>query len=398
MPSNVGSPNTYRIRPWSDRARVAAHAAIVFAETISSRQPVCLSPSLFLIPMRRRGVGVWYNAATQLEIRGLTMGAKAQHIVPSLNLRNFAGTEPAGQVWTYDCVSGRSWSKIPEETGTVTHFYSVQKEDGTQDTRIEEMLSAIESRASSVYGRLLRGDIPKKDTQARVYFAEFLAMMYVRTPGMRRMNAEIHSRRLQTLTFAYAQNDAAFNRLIKGVEKDRGETITPDIKEEVRAMLRDPSAYDVEVPKRMTLSILGAADKIAPIIYNMKWSLGQPLSGFFITGDNPVIRTVDPKTRHPVMGDGGFSNKTAELSFPLSTDAMLVTSWDEGALDFGLIEREHVDKLNELRAIHADRFLYSHVDDKSISNLAEKFGGSRPEIRFSGFGPSNFSKTTVSRK
>jgi hypothetical protein len=326
------------------------------------------------------------------------MGAKAQHIVPRLHLCRFAGAQPAGQVWTYDCVSGRSWSQIPDETGTVTHFYSVEKEDGTQDTRIEEMLSAFESRASSVYESLLRGEIPKRDTQARVYFAEFLAMMYVRTSGMRRMNAEIQSRSLQTLSFAYAQNEAAFNRLIRAVEKERGETITPTMKEELRAMLRDPSAYEVVVPKRMTLSALGAADKIAPIVYNMKWSLARPLSGFFITADNPVIRTVDPTTRHPRIGDGGFANKTAELSFPLSTDLMLLTSWDEAALDFGLFEREHVDALNELRAIHADRFLYSHVNDKSISNLAEKFGGSRPEIRFSGFGPSNFSKTTVSRK
>jgi hypothetical protein len=326
------------------------------------------------------------------------MGAKAQHTVPSLHLRNFVGKAPAGQVWTYDSVNGRSWSQIPEETGTATHFYSIQKEDGTQDTRIEELLSANESRAAPVYERLVRSEIPKKDTQARVHFAEFVAMMYVRTSGMRRMNAEIHSRGLQTLSFAYAQNDAAFIRLIKEVEKERGETITPEAMEEVRAMMRDPSAYEVEIPKHMTLSLLGAADKIAPIIYNMTWSLARPLSGFFITGDHPVIRTVDPKTRHPALGDGGFKNKTAELSFPLSTDLMLLTSWDEGALPFGWFEREHVDALNELRAIHADRFLYSHTNDRLISDLATKFGGSRPEIRFSGFGPSNVAKTTVSRK
>lgn len=326
------------------------------------------------------------------------MGAKAQHTVPSLHLRNFVGKAPAGQVWTYDSLNGRSWSQIPEETGTATHFYSVQREDGTQDTRIEEMLSAIESRASSVYNSLLRGGIPKKDTQVRVYFAEFLAMMYVRTSGMRRMNAEIRSRAIQTKSFAYAQNDAAFNQLIRGLEKDRGETITPKIKEEMRAMMRDPSMYEVEIPKHMTLSALGVADTIAPIIYNMTWSLARPLSGFFITGDNPVIRTVDPKTQHPRLGDGGFKNKTAELSFPLSTDLMLFTSWDEGALPFGLLEREHVDALNELRAIHADRFLYSHTSDRLISDLTRKFGGSRPEIRFSGFGPSSVAKTTVSRK
>lgn len=201
------------------------------------------------------------------------MGSKSQHTVSRMHLENFAGTQPAGQVWTYDCTYGRSWSQIPEETGTVTHFYSVTKQDGTQDTRIEEFLSANESRAAPIYRQLLRGEIPKKETQARINFAEFVAMMYFRTPGMRRLNAEIHSRGLQARSFAYAQHDVAFDRLIKGVETERGETMTPELKEQVRAMMKEPSAYEIEIPKHMTLGALDAADKLAPIVYNMTWSL-----------------------------------------------------------------------------------------------------------------------------
>jgi hypothetical protein len=91
-------------------------------------------------------------------------------------------------------------------------------------------------------------------------------------------------------------------------------------------------------------------------------------------------------------------NKTAELSFPLSTNLMFFTSWDEGALPFGLVERGHVDALNEFRAIHAERFLYAHVDDRWISDLAAKFRHVRPEMRFSGYGPSSVAKTIVSRR
>ena len=326
------------------------------------------------------------------------MVAKAQHTVPRLHLQHFAGVKPEGQVWTYDSQSGRNWSKIPEETGTETHFYSLQREDGTHDTRIEDMLSAIESRAAPVYEGLLNGVIPKPNTQARVYFAEFVAMLYARTSAMRRINAEVYSHGIQAQSYAYAENARAFDKLIRDIEKDRGESITPEVKEQIRRSMLDPSGNEIEIPKRLTLNALGVADKLSPIFYNMKWSLALPEEGFFITSDNPVVRQVDPATRHPVMGDGGFMNMTAEVSFPLSTRLMLITSWDKAARDFGLFEKAHVDGLNEIRAASADRFLYAHVNASWITDLAVKYKDSRPAVNFGGFGPEKTATTKVGRK
>jgi hypothetical protein len=326
------------------------------------------------------------------------MTTKAQHTVPRLHLQHFAGNSPAGQVWTYDSQTGKSWSQIPEETGITTHFYSLERDDGTQDTRIEEMLSEIESRAAPVYEALLRGIIPAINTQERVHFAEFLAMQFVRTTGMRRMSAEIHSHGLQSLCFAYAQHDGAFETLIRGVEKQRGKTMDDATKDMLREGLRDPSRFDIEVPKHLTIKALGAADALSPIFYNMKWSIAQPIGGYFITGDAPVIRTTDPKTRHPVMGDHGFNNRTAETSFPLSPQTMLLTSWDADARDHGLFEKEHVDALNELRAIHSERFLYTHVNDASIAELSKRFLDSSPKLKTSGFGPKKLAETKVGRR
>lgn len=326
------------------------------------------------------------------------MTTKAQHTVPRFHLQHFTGAKPDGQVWTYDAQTGRSWSKIPEETGTETHFYSLQREDGTHDTRVEEMLSTIESRAAPVYERLLRCEIPKSNTQARVDFAQFIAVLFARTTTMRRINAEVHSHGIQAQRFAYAQNERAFDELIKGVEKERGETIKPEIKEHVRQSMLNPSGYEIEIPKQVTLNALNVADKLFPIFYNMKWSLAGAEAGFFLSSDNPVVRRVDPATRHPVLGDQGFLNKTAEVSFPLSTRLMLITSWDKAARDFGVFEKAHVDALNEIRASHSERFLYAHVNEKWIADLAAKHRNSKPGVAFSGFGPEKTATTKVGRK
>jgi hypothetical protein len=260
------------------------------------------------------------------------------------------------------------------------------------------MLSAIESRAAPVYEVLLSGTIPKPNTQARVYFSEFLAMLYARTSGMRRINAEVYSHGIQAQAYAYAESEKAFDKLIRDVEKDRGESITPELKEQVRRSMLDPSGYEIEIPKRLTLNALGVADRLSPIFYNMKWTLAVPEEGFFITSDNPVVRQVDPATRHPILGDGGFKNKTAEVSFPMSTRLMLITSWDRAVCDFGVFEKIHVDWLNENRAASAERFLYAHVHESWITDLATKHRESKPGVEFGGFGPAKTVTTKVGRK
>jgi hypothetical protein len=325
------------------------------------------------------------------------MVAKGQHVIPRLHLQHFAGTQPAGQVWTYDAAQGKSWSTIPEETAVQTHFYSAERDDGSMDTRLEDFLAGVESNAAPVYERLLNRVIPK-DPQARMDFAQFLALMHVRTPGMRRMYGEIAGRGVQIHNYAYASNDKAFETLIRGVEKDRGEQIDPALKEKVRQGMLDPSSYEIVVSKERTLHALSASDKITPLLFEMKWALAVPEKDFFVTSDNPVVRDVDPKTRNPIYGDGGFLNRTAEVSFPLSPHLLLLLSWNEPARECGALPRDHVHTLNKLRAATSDRYLYAHVHDKRLERLAAKFKDARPNMTTGGFGPDKYGPIKVARR
>jgi hypothetical protein len=124
------------------------------------------------------------------------------------------------------------------------------------------------------------------------------------------------SRHIQILCYAYGTNEKAFNALNRRAERDGARVLTAEEKERLRRDFIDPSGYAIEIPRERTLEVLGASDKLTPILFQMKWSVVLPCHGFFITTDNPLVREVDPKTRHPVYGDHGFLNKTAEIIFP----------------------------------------------------------------------------------
>jgi hypothetical protein len=117
----------------------------------------------------------------------------------------------------------------------------------------------------------------------------------------------------------------------------------------------------------------------------------------FITSDDPVVRWVDPKTRHPIYGDHGFNNKTVEVTFPLTPKAMLIAAWKELPEQIHL-DRDNVWRINTLRAHHADRYLFAHTCNAELKKLATSLKGSRPRVSTEGFGPKKFGKIEVPRR
>lgn len=326
------------------------------------------------------------------------MPPKRQHFIPILHLKHFVGADPKGQVWTYDAESGEVRSATPENTAVQTHFYSVEGEGGVMDTRVEDRLAVVESNAAPVYEALLRAEMPSKDSQARANFATFLALMHVRTPTMRRIYAEMMGRGIQIMSHAYGSHPKAFESLLREDEKDGAHPLNPEEVERLRRELLDPSDYVLQISKEHTLGALDVAAKLAPILLDMKWSLVEPLYGFFITSDNPLVRGIDPKTRHPIFGSGGFLNRTAEVIFPLSPSRLLLMSWNETARDVGGFERKHVDGCNQAIAKHSERYLYAHIRHKRLAKTAAKFRDSRPRVVSQGFTPKKFMKIEVPRR
>jgi Protein of unknown function (DUF4238) len=133
------------------------------------------------------------------------------------------------------------------------------------------------------------------------------------------------------------------------------------------------------------------------MFFQMNWYIIDAAEGYFITSDNPLVREVRRDTRHPIYGDMGFLNETAEITFPLSPQKLLLLAWSN-APRRASVPLDSVRRANEARAAQSDRFLHSHVKSAEIEQLAARFQDSRPGITTDGAGPKKFGKVTVDRR
>lgn len=324
---------------------------------------------------------------------------RGQHVIPRMHLQHFASKVPPRHVWSYRKSDGEVFHAIPEETGKQSHFYSIENDDGTYDTRIEDHLSEVEDAATPVYNKLLADGPANLSVQQKADFAHFAALLHVRTVAARNDAARAIGQMSQIMTYAHAAHDGAFESMIRGLEADKGEKIPGDVKAKVRQWMLNPAQhYTVEVPKERTFIALGAADKLTEIFLQMHWTVARPKHGFFITSDNPVTRQVDLKSVHPAYGDLGFINKTAQVTLPLSPGALLLMRWGEDLWHELSVDRARVESINRTRAFFADEYLYAHIDHKSIRRLATDHRDSRPKLETVGFGPKQFGTVSVPRR
>ncbi len=316
--------------------------------------------------------------------------AKKQHVIPRLHLQYFTGED--GRVWTYDALSGRRWSRAPEETATEQHFYSFEQADGTLDTRLEENLARIEDRAAPIYKAILDGNVHGLAPQSRMDFAHFVGLMYSRTRSVRRQAATCFGQFIQSALYAQALNPHAFNAFIRTFESRSARTLTEEQRAKVREGMLDPSRFRMTVYKEVGLRAIALADKLAPIFYNMRWWLMGTTGGYYVTSDHPVVLEIGPGAR-----DKGFLTPTAEVTMPLSPRTLLLMTWRQ--VEYAKeIPEEHVHAANEARAQNSEQYLYAHLNDEKVASLAAEYRSARPSMHLHGLQPRRFAAVSIARR
>jgi len=295
-----------------------------------------------------------------------------------LCLNNFAGSD--GEVWTY-AKDGREWHRIPRDTCKEGHFYSAEDEHGQMDRRYDEWLTRVEDKAASPYKKLVAGGALSGED--RYHFAIFLGAQVARTRSQRRLAAKSGAWIVQTQLAATASHEGAFNTLVRRLQATGLEQLDEaPVREAVRERLRDMSGYDIAIPKHHILQMMPQLSReLAEVFYGMSWSLTHPRSSYFITSDNPVNLTVDPRAVHPIYGSHRYLNKTAKVSFPLAPKIALLMTHDNHLADLEFeISMHAVAEQNANQAFHAEQEIYAHLEDERVKRLAQQFRNWRPEV------------------
>jgi hypothetical protein len=225
-------------------------------------------------------------------------------------------------------------------------------------------------------------------------FAHFVGMMYARTTTMRRFAAELRGRDMQVRLYATAQNPHAFEAAIQSYEQAEGVTLDRERREEIKRFMLDPTGFRFEIAKEVTLTVLTLGDELALTLFGMAWNLMAAKEGFLITSDHPVTRAVHPDTVHPIFGDRGFLNRTAEITFPLSPHVLLCMSYSTVARRPVLLPHE-VAAANRMRAANSERYLYAHQNHPGVVQLAQHYRHTRNQLTSTGLGPKQFAPITV---
>jgi Protein of unknown function (DUF4238) len=321
-----------------------------------------------------------------------TSRPKRQHYVPKFYLEHFIDVD--GNVWNYDIANNEVRNASPMNTAVETNFYSVLNEAGDYYDEVESWLSGVESKASELYPKVLRGE--SLVGQEKADFAVFISSLFARSPALITAHAEMTGYLAQQITDSTFTIRERFDASMDRYEASNGKVTTPQQRTEILDFAHDKSQYVIQVDKKRGLSALGIADKLTEIFLGMTWCIFESPDQHLITSDNPVVRVNPIQDEHSIYGDGGFMNKRSNVSFPLSPSRILGLAWlPESPKGICRVDKQQGRLFNRQRAHFAERYLYASRRDEGIGMLGQKF--KNPGLRFRVTGQEKLAPVEVKR-
>ena len=322
---------------------------------------------------------------------------KRHHFVPQFYLDRFTSqNQHREEIWTYDMETGRVRHSIVKETAFEKHLYSISLPNGERITDLEDLIGEIEDKAAPLFEKLICGE--NIIGQERSDLSSFFALLYVRTNSFRRQFAESVINFFQQKNYQAASDDEAFANAMRKYEKYAG-PLTDEYKKSLREGWLNPGEFNLSVAKGWTLQAIGKHDKLVPIIYKMNWSIiSAPENHYFITSDNPLVNAVKGG-KYQQFYSGYFANPHTQVTLPLSPKKCWVGHWGNALSKIGEIGSCEVKFANRMRAIYAERFLFTDRYDSGIEALSVKYKNTKPQLTNSDNANTNiFSPVSLRRK
>ncbi|WP_157655016.1 DUF4238 domain-containing protein [Burkholderia ubonensis] len=292
-------------------------------------------------------------------------GPKRQHYLPRMYLKGFASD---GGVAVFDRHTGELRRQTIENTAVERHIYTFEDAQGRRRYEIEEMLSKIESGLSDAIPRLEKA---KGFTVDDIdYLRSFIAFAELRTPSALEDAKRVHAGFADTLGRAITASVERAMGVLAAMYRDKGEYRSREqLKKEAEGLVRfvHEGKYRIEV------------DDQAALMQCVR--LWKPVVDALLRKDMQIVIPTDPQSRYitcdsPVVlecASGrdtvGFGSDDAIVLFPLTPRCLVFFSGSQGRIGTGSAQSEQVDRVNELLALSAERYVIGG-DEAMLGSLA----------------------------
>ncbi len=268
------------------------------------------------------------------------------HFVPKYYLKGFC-PDFGKSIWVFDKKENVSYQTQVKSTANQTNFYANYLE--------KHLTEEIE--------------IPANVVLSRIWDKQLLS----------------HSEKLVFSQYIY--------KLIKRVPKGKGkiESLIPDVAlslnkelhQEIDSLVKEyPSYSEIALQRKAEIdsilqnrlngtktneiwhqTILADSSNFINLLSSMKWIFWVQNNGTFLTSDNPVF----------FFESLGIANQNSELSFPITSNITLWTTWREDAVEgYKTPNPATIKEFNRRTASNCSRFIFSQNNEKWIQSFISK--------------------------
>lgn len=286
---------------------------------------------------------------------GKSKSHKRQHFVPRCYLKAWHDPDapPGGRVtpfvWRFDKDGSNPRRKAPSNLFTETDIYTIQREDGERDLRLEHGFQTVEDHFTRIRNlRFARLQWP--DAEQLAWVLAFVTTAHVRTAAMRNFHAEQWAgirERMEDMQRAFEratpEQREAMARASLGSVGGRGGSMTMD---DVREVETNPIRFMVPAALRAVMPIL-AHMTVAVLCTD------DPLG--FVTTDHPCT-WFDPEAyrRAPLYRAPALARPSVEITLPISPSQCLAITHHADFAGYIDVTAEVVNEVNRRHIAHCD--------------------------------------------
>lgn len=278
---------------------------------------------------------------------------RKHHYLPQFYLRGFSGN--GKQIFQIEKSEARGYLCAIRDAAAIRDYHELDYEDAEDPHALEKRLSEIESQLAEALADVIASGIVGNISHARLI--EFVSLMRVRVPAFKQYIEE-SLRQFVRSTGKILERKGKFPPPPQGLESifaRDGVTISISNWKCLEYMFGLASDQDIlRMLAAMTPSILRA-----------------PKGNNLLTCDQPVAvfhPEADPADPYGI----GLADPRTQLSLPLSSQVLLLLTWDKDAVRERLLQPDEVNEFNRRTTVMAEALVFApEASESAIQTVAQ---------------------------
>lgn len=302
------------------------------------------------------------------------------HFVPQNYLRRFAIDGKPNQIYAYEIDKDPYPTNIKNVAGQ-RDLYTFNDTDNKGETsELEDVFADIDGRGLELLQMLdkLPNGYLELDEKDKGDLYSYIAFLHTRNVQSRKQWAGSYGQMSLVHMQVIASNEEVWHRDAKAAMGEKYEH--KQAEESRNAVLDGKMKVEFDPMDQYFLGTnLAMSKELYMVLMKLKKAIlvsAESQSKHFVTSDNPVTHYTPENDNRPKWMGLGYIQAVFQL--PISPSRCLLLINDDMRMRTFTCTRDEIDHMNWYTYYYADRWIFSHINSKTVSNMFKKHKAKEP--------------------